>query len=134
MKYCYSLTGEKYSGELDTIGEAVAACWNNYEDEIIDNGQTIIYVGEAKRAIDYLRESASWIGEYTVDYLEDKLADEITSDYQIMDINKEDIEKLGDLIVDFLAQKAVFTRYGVDNVITVDISDTVLQATGRIAS
>lgn len=114
---CYSTNQEDYhiAESKDREGAAHEAM-----DDLVGMAELgevrIVWVGEVKTAMEFLRERENRIGEDAVESLENWLADEIAADDAIIDMPSEKMHGLGKLILDYLAEHAKFHRYGVSNV------------------
>lgn len=114
--YCWSRDGEEFHGYFETREEALdeatadAACDHGPDDVVI------LYTGEQRHAMHYLRKWEASIAEHLIEQLDEWLIDHIASDDIIVEVEKEKRAELGKLILDWVEKNASFNRWAVDGV------------------
>lgn len=121
-EFCWSTDEENFHGRFDTREEALAMAkadaWNQHAP-----GETAtVWTGEIRKAEHFLRGREHSIGDRVVEQIDEWLIDEIASDEVIVEIDKEAKTELGRLIIDFLAKRASFNRWGVAAIETHEVT------------
>jgi hypothetical protein len=115
--FCYSTDQENYheAESKDREGAALEAMYELLNDVELGEVRTV-WVGEKVEAMEILRKLAARFAETVIESLDEWLIDEISSDEPIIDMPKEMHQGLGKLFLDYVAEHASFSRWGVDNI------------------
>lgn len=118
-KWCYSIDEESFEGHFDSRLAAQGEAECQLDGEYVENGEVRNYwVGECCHPLDKIVTSVGTgdLGFRVAEQVDEWLYDYISSDEQIIDIDKEDAIELGQLIFRFLSEKAHVSMYGVSNI------------------
>jgi hypothetical protein len=111
MKYCYSLGDEEiYQGEFDTREAAQAEALMHIKDLGCD-GPSTYWVAEIVPAP--LLLDASHLGWQITEAIENYLSDAILSDDPVVSIFSDEMEELGQLVIDYLETVNGFKQHAV---------------------
>lgn len=115
-KYCYSLDEEEFCGDFDSREDALADAIAEINDEYEPGDTAVVWVGEVRHAMTWLRKWNHSTGERVIEELDQSLFNVISSEEAILEMSKEDKETLGNIILDFVEKHASFNRWGVSNI------------------
>lgn len=118
MKYAYSLDEERYTGQFDTIEEALAEAGQAAEDDALeeDAHTRTVWIGEITEASEFLRKrNPVWVADDVLERAEDHLSDNIGWDDHIIDLSTEQRKELGTLVTEWLCKNANFFAFGIRN-------------------
>jgi hypothetical protein len=113
-KWCYSTNEERYTGSFDTEAEACTEAEQELERDMLPGDTAIYYIGQVAPADTLL--SASKLGDWAEERMDETLADEIGLDYHIVELTKDEKEELGRLMIDYVKSKNGFRAWGVKGI------------------
>lgn len=117
-KFCYSLDEEWYRGNFDTPSSAAAQAETDIDDECADGEVREYHVAECCHPIAVAfggQKSALWLGETIIEQIDEQCGNEISAEDAILDMSKEDLTKLGVMVLKFVRENAAVQYYGIKN-------------------
>lgn len=117
MKYAYSLNEEDYFGPFDTYEEARAEGAASVEE-----GQKSFWIAEVIDTASRLREGAEFIADWVMDIIEAGMCEFIPAEDEMLDATREELETMGNAIIDAVLANCKVVRFGVDNAVEVYVT------------
>lgn len=118
-KFCYSLNEEWYRGKYDTPGAAAAQAETDIDDESEDGEEREYFVAECCHPLDVINHDKSnlYLGEHIIEHIDQLCGDEVAAEDWILDMDPDDVEELGKLVLAFVREKASVQYYGIKNTV-----------------
>lgn len=115
--YCYNLDEESFTGEFATEAEALTEAISEGTGE----DARFVWVGQSRSPREFLK--AEHLGRDVEDRIGEWLSDEVGEVGENFSMTREQHEKLGTLILNWIEKNVGFHCYGVENIRKVAVPD-----------